>query len=153
MDFVDNIINPTTGTIVGRAIVQNENGILTPGMFGEMRLYGRDPFDAMLVPNTAIQFDQERQFVWVVEDGKAQMRFLTLGRLVDSDRIIEDGLSPDAQLIVSGFMNLQPGAPVIDKTSMRDSSSESGNGRDGKPSEDDKDGPGAVSAASSREGR
>lgn len=121
MDFVDNEIDASTGTIVGRALVPNPDGILTPGMFGEMRLYGRDPFEAILVPDAAIQFDQARQFVWVVDgEGKSAMRFVTLGRLVDDNmRIIDEGLDPDTRVITAGFTNLRPGTPVVNKAAMQ----------------------------------
>ncbi|MCQ8184489.1 efflux RND transporter periplasmic adaptor subunit [Parvularcula maris] len=117
MDFVDNEIDASTGTIVGRAIVRNEESILTPGMFGEMRLYGRDPFEAMVIPDRAVQFDQDKQFVWVIgEDGNSAMRFVELGRLLgDNMRIIDGGLEADADVIVGGFTNLRPGTPVVSK--------------------------------------
>jgi RND family efflux transporter MFP subunit len=113
MDFVDNEIDAGTGTILGRALVPNDDGVLVPGMFGEMRLYGRDPFEAMVVPDMAIQFDQARQFVWVVQEGQSAMRFVEPGRLLDDNmRIIEAGLEPDADVIIGGFTNLRPGMPV-----------------------------------------
>ncbi len=114
MNFVDNAINPTTATIEAQAVVPNPDGFLTPGMFGRLRLYGRDPFEAMLIPDAAIQFDQSRRFVWVVGAGDvAEMRPVELGRLVeDGMRIVENGLSRDDRLIVSGFAMLRPGAPV-----------------------------------------
>lgn len=114
MNFVDNAINPTTATIEAQAVVPNPDGFLTPGMFGRLRLYGRDPFEAMLIPDTAVQFDQSRRFVWVVGDGNiAEMRPVSLGRLVnDGMRIVDEGLTPEDRLIVSGFAMLRPGAPV-----------------------------------------
>lgn len=114
MNFVDNAINPTTGTIEGQAIVDNPDNFLTPGMFGRMRLFGRDPFEATLIPDRVVQFDQSRQFVWVVgDDDTAQMRPVELGRLVEDDmRIVEEGLAAEDQVIMSGFASLRPGAPV-----------------------------------------
>ncbi len=114
MDFVDNTIDASTATIQGRAVVENKDGFLTPGMFGHLRLYGRDPFEAVLIPDTAIQFDQSRQFVWVVGDGNvAEMRPVTLGRLVeDQMRIVEEGLTPGEMIVVSNFLAIQPGAPL-----------------------------------------
>lgn len=132
MDFVDNEIDSRTGTIVGRALVPNDAGILTPGMFGEARLYGRDPFDAMVVPDTIVQFDQARQFVWVIgEEGTATMRFVRLGRLLDDDmRIVDEGLILEDRLIVSGFTNLRPGMPVVDAATL----GEKGQASEDKPS-------------------
>jgi len=114
MDFVDNEIDQSTGSITGRAVVENDDGFLTPGMFGRMRLYGRDPYEAILVPDAAVQFDQSRQFVWVVDgEGKAAMRFVRLGRVLeDGMRIVEEGLSSDDRVIVGGVMGVRPGAPV-----------------------------------------
>lgn len=114
MDFVDNAIDASTATIQGRAIVDNADGFLTPGMFGHLRLYGRDPFEAVLIPDTAVQFDQSRQFVWVVgENNQAEMRPVTLGRLVENDmRIVENGLAPDDRIVTSNFLALRPGAPL-----------------------------------------
>ena len=111
MNFVDNAIDESTGTIQGRAIVENDDGLLVPGMFGDLRLYGRDPFEAILIPDTAVQFDQSRQFVWVATpDDTAEMRPIALGRLVeDSMRIVEDGLGPEDRVIVSRFLALRPG--------------------------------------------
>ncbi|MEM8771484.1 MAG: efflux RND transporter periplasmic adaptor subunit [Pseudomonadota bacterium] len=114
MNFVDNAINPSTGTIQAQAVVDNPDAFLTPGMFGRLRLFGRDPFEAMLIPDTAVQFDQSEQFVWVVgEENKAQRRPIVLGRLIeDGMRIVEDGLRPDDRIITSGFAMIRPGAPV-----------------------------------------
>jgi len=114
MNFVDNALDESTGTIQGRAIVENDDGLLVPGMFGDLRLYGRDPFEAILIPDTAVQFDQSRQFVWVAtSDDTAEMRPVTLGRLVeDSLRIVEDGLSAEDRVIVSRFLALRPGMPL-----------------------------------------
>lgn len=122
MNFVDNTIDASTATIQGRAIVDNADGFLTPGMFGHMRLYGRDPFDALLIPDQAIQFDQSRQFVWVVnENNQAEMRPVVLGRLVaDQMRIIESGLGPEDRLVVGNFLAMRPGLPLTPLPAGRD---------------------------------
>lgn len=114
MSFVDNAISTTTGTIEAQAVVANEDGFLTPGMFGRMRLYGRDPFVATLIPDKLVQFDQNQQFVWLVgEENKAERRTIALGRLIDDGmRIVDDGLSEGDRVIASGFGALRPGAPV-----------------------------------------
>lgn len=114
MNFVDNSLSATTGTIEAQAVVENPDGFLTPGMFGRMRLFGRDPYVATLIPDTAVQFDQSRQFVWVVgPQSTAQMRPVTLGRVIDGGmRIVDQGLKPDDRVIVSGFALLRPEAPV-----------------------------------------
>ena len=114
INFIDNSLSATTGTIQAQAVVENKDGFLTPGMFGRLRLYGRDPFDATLIPDAAIQFDQSRQFVWIVDaENKAAMRPVTLGRAIDGNmRIIEAGLAPEDRVITSGFAMLRPALPV-----------------------------------------
>ena len=67
MDFVDNVVNPKTGTIRGRAILDNKDGLLTPGFFGRLRLYGGDA-DALLIPDSAIASDQASKIVFTVAD-------------------------------------------------------------------------------------
>lgn len=121
MDFVDNEINANTGTIVGRALIENPDGFLAPGMFGELRLYGRDPFEATMIPDSAIQFDQSREFVWVRdENGLAAIRPIKTGRLIeDNMRIIESGLAPDDTFVAAGFSILRPGMPIVDKSTMQ----------------------------------
>lgn len=115
MDFVDNAIDAGTGTIKGRAVIDNKDGILTPGMFGRLRLYAHDPYQALLVPDAVIQFDQSRQFVWVVgADGTAQMKPVKPGRLIDGAmRIIDEGLSQNDRVIASHFSSIKPGTPVV----------------------------------------
>lgn len=114
VNFIDNSLSATTGTIEAQAVVDNPDGFLTPGMFGRLRLYARDPFGATMIPDAAIQFDQSRQFVWVVgPENKATMRPLTLGRVIDDNmRIVEAGLTPGDKVITSGFAILRPDAPV-----------------------------------------
>lgn len=118
MSFVDNELNQSTGTILARAIVKNPDGFLTPGMFGRMRLYGRDPFTATLIPDAAVQFDQSRQFVWVVgTENKAEMRTVKLGRLVENDmRIVEDGVKTSDQIVVGNLLAMRPGLPLAPQT-------------------------------------
>lgn len=114
VNFIDNSLSETTATIEAQAVVENKDGFLTPGMFGRLRLYGRDPYEATLIPDAAVQFDQSRQFVWVVgPENKAQMRPVTLGRVIDDNmRIVEAGLAADDRIITSGFAMLRPEAPV-----------------------------------------
>lgn len=117
MDFVDNEIDRGTGTIVGRALLSNESGLLAPGMFGLARLVGSGPYEAFLIPDTAIGTDQARKFVMVVNgEGKAERRFVKLGPLRDSGlRIIKEGLSENDQVIINGLQRARPGTPVKTK--------------------------------------
>ena len=67
MDFVDNVIDRSTGTIRGRAVFANPNGVFTPGMFARVRVPGSPPYEALLVPDAAIGTEQARKFVLVVD--------------------------------------------------------------------------------------
>ena len=80
MDFVDNVIDRSSGTIRGRAVFANPNGVLTPGMFGRMRVPGSPPYQALLVPDAAIGTEQVRKFVLVVDaDERRAQKYVTLG--------------------------------------------------------------------------
>jgi RND family efflux transporter MFP subunit len=113
MDFVDNRLDPQTGTLRARAVIDNSNGLLTPGLFVRVQLKGRGPYPALLIPDEAIGTDQSKRFVMVVDkEGLAQRRFITTGRLYDGLRAVEDGLKPEDRVIVSGLMRVRPGMPV-----------------------------------------
>ncbi|MEL7482042.1 MAG: efflux RND transporter periplasmic adaptor subunit [Pseudomonadota bacterium] len=112
MSFLDNAIDPTTSTIRATAIVDNPDGFLTPGLFGRLQLFEQET-DAIVVPDAAVQFDQSRRFVWVVQDGKAQQQTIELGRdLGEGRRQIATGLDGGEQVIVGNLFMLRPGVPV-----------------------------------------
>jgi RND family efflux transporter MFP subunit len=113
MDFVDNVIDRASGTIRGRAVFKNPDGLFTPGMFGRVRVPGSPPYQALLVPDSAIATEQARKFV-LVADGEdvARQRFVTLGQVTDGMRVIKDGLNPDDRVIVSGLMRARAGQKV-----------------------------------------
>ena len=114
MAFLDNAIDRGTATITARAQVDNADGFLVPGMFGQLRLYGRGPFEALLIPEKLVQYDQSRPFVWVLDsEDKARKRFLTPGRAVDDGMIIvDDGIGTADRLVASNVMAMRPGAKV-----------------------------------------
>lgn len=113
MDFVDNRLDPQTATMGGRAILENPNGVLTPGLFARVRLKGRGPFSATLIPDEAIGTDQAQKFVLVVgPDGTAERRIVKPGRLHDGLRIIEQGLKAEDRVIVKGLQRARLGAKV-----------------------------------------
>jgi RND family efflux transporter MFP subunit len=114
LDFVDNVIDRSSGTIRGRAVFPNPNGIFTPGMFGRVRVPGSPPYQALLVPDTAIGTEQVRKFVLVVgPDNTAQQKFVTLGALTDDSlRVIKSGLDRNDRVIVNGLMRTRPGQKV-----------------------------------------
>jgi RND family efflux transporter MFP subunit len=113
MDFVDNRLDPETGTLRARALIENSDGLLTPGLFVRVQLKGRGPYSALLIPDEAIGTDQSERFVMVVDqEGLAQRRFVTPGRLYEGLRAVEKGLTPEDRVIVSGLMRVRPGMPV-----------------------------------------
>ena len=95
MDFVDNVVNAKTGTIRGRAIFDNKDGLLTPGFFGRLRLFGGE-HDALLLPDSAIASDQSSKIVFTVaDDGTVGIKRVELGPIVDGLRVIRSGLTAD----------------------------------------------------------
>jgi RND family efflux transporter MFP subunit len=113
MDFVDNTIDRSTGTIRGRAVFDNKNELFVPGMFGRVQIPAAPPADALLVPDVAIGSDQARKFVFVVEqDNSAKQTYVTLGPIFDGKRVIRDGLTADSRVVVDGLMRVRPGIKV-----------------------------------------
>ncbi len=102
MDFVDNVVNPKTGTIRGRAIFDNKDGFLTPGFFGRLRLYGGE-HDAFLIPDSVIASDQASKIVFTVaDDGTVGTKQVELGPIVDGLRVVRSGLAPTDRIVIDG---------------------------------------------------
>src|SRR5262249_29635576 len=114
MDFVDNAISQTSGTIRGRAVFPNPNGLFTPGMFGRVQVPGSPPYEALLVPDVAIGTEQTRKFVMVVDgENVARQRYVTLGQSVGKLRVVKgEELKEDDNVIVDGLMRARPGTKV-----------------------------------------
>ncbi|WP_156256259.1 efflux RND transporter periplasmic adaptor subunit [Sandarakinorhabdus oryzae] len=114
MNFVDNRIDPTTGTMRGRAVFRNSDGLFLPGMFGRLQLLGSGRYRALLVPEAAILSDQSNKIVLVVgKDNVVQPRPVTLGALQpDNMRVIRSGIGPADQVIVGGIVRARPGSKV-----------------------------------------
>lgn len=113
MDFVDNVIDRSTGTIRGRAVFDNPNDIFTPGMFGRLRVPASPSYQALLVPDAAIASEQSRKYVLTVDDkGVARPKYLTLGPLVGDLRVVKGGIGPDDDVIVNGIARVRPGQTV-----------------------------------------
>ena len=113
IDFVDNVIDRSSGTIRGRATMPNQDGLFTPGMFGRIQVPGSKPYEALLVPDLAIGSEQVRKFVYVVgDDNVPKQKYVELGQLVDGKRVIKSGLSPDDKIVVNGLMRIRPGQKV-----------------------------------------
>ena len=114
MDFVDNVIDRSSGTIRGRAQFANREGLFTPGMFARVRVPGSPPYEALLVPDHAIGTDQGRKFVLLVKaDNTVETKYVTLGHVIEGNmRVIKEGASPDDQVIVNGLMRARAGQKV-----------------------------------------
>ncbi len=113
MAFLDNNIDPDSGTIRAKAVVANPSRFLTPGMYGRARLLGSGTYRAMLVPDEAIVADQSRKIAYVLtRDGKAAQRPVETGPLVEGLRVVRAGLAPTDLVLIDGLARIQPGAPV-----------------------------------------
>jgi RND family efflux transporter MFP subunit len=115
MDFVDNVVDAGTGTISGRALVSNTEQVIFPGLFGRARLIGRNGYQALLLPESAIQTDQNRSFVYVINaDNQATRSYVELGEILDNKLIpIRSGLSISDRVVISGIQRIRaPQQPV-----------------------------------------
>jgi RND family efflux transporter MFP subunit len=114
MDFVDNVIDRSTGTIRGRAVFDNPNGVFTPGMFARIRVPASPPYEALLVPESAIGTEQARKFVLTVNgENTVVPKYVTPGQVTpDGLLVIKDGLGPDDRMIVNGLLRARPGQKV-----------------------------------------
>jgi multidrug efflux system membrane fusion protein len=112
MDFVDNALNLKTGTIRGRAVFENKDGLLTPGFFGRLRLFGGE-HDALLVPDAAVASDQSRKIVFTVaDDGTVGTKLVELGPIVNGLRVIRSGLAPTDRIVIDGLQRARSGQKV-----------------------------------------
>jgi len=113
IDFVDNEVNPATGTIRARAVFANPDKLMSPGFFARIRIPGAGEYDAVLVRDGAISSDQGRLFVLSVDaNNKTVYRPVKTGPIIDGLRVVREGLGPDDRVIVSGLMSARPGVPV-----------------------------------------
>lgn len=111
MDFIDNALDYSTGTIRGRAIFGNEDFLLTPGMFARIRIPGSGSYEAILIPDSAIGFDQSDQYVYVQDaEGQLSRRSVTVGPLSAGLRVIRKGLEPTDRVVVGNLQKIMPGA-------------------------------------------
>jgi multidrug efflux system membrane fusion protein len=113
VDFVDNQLNPQTGTIRARAVFSNKDRIFTPGLFARMKLVGSGRYHAMLVQDRAVGTDQDKKFVLVLKpDTTVQYRSIQLGRLVDGLRVVTSGLKTGDRVVINGLQRARPGMKV-----------------------------------------
>jgi multidrug efflux system membrane fusion protein len=110
VDFVDNQLNPETGTIRTRAIFSNKDRLFTPGLFARLKLAGSGRYAATLVLDRAIGTDQDKKFVLVVKpDSTVDYRPVQIGRLVDGMRVVLSGLEPGERIVINGLQRVRPG--------------------------------------------
>jgi RND family efflux transporter MFP subunit len=113
MVFVDNELDPTTGTIRGRAKLDNHDRVFTPGLFARVKLMGSNQYNALLINDSAVGTDQTVRYVLVVgADNKVQYRPVKLGPIIDGLRVVTDGLTVGETIVVSGLQRVRPGSPV-----------------------------------------
>ena len=113
MDFIDNAISQTSGTIRGRAVFDNPDALFTPGMFGRIQVPASEPYEALLVPDVAVGTEQTRKFVMVVDgENVARQKYVTLGPTREGLRIIKSGLARDDRIIVDGLMRARNGTKM-----------------------------------------
>lgn len=118
VDFTDNQLTASTGTIRMRALLDNDQRLYTPGLFARVQLPGRADFPALLVNDKAVLTDQDRKFVWVIDaQNKAQRRDIQPGQMADGLRIVQRGLTSGDRVIVDGVQKVfMPGMAVNAKT-------------------------------------
>src|SRR5918996_2838616 len=113
LDFIDNRLDPNTGTMTGRAIFPNTDLALIPGLFARTRLPGSSRYEALLIPDEAIGSDQTQRFVLVVNDhNTVEYRQVEPGPRIAGLRVIRQGLKPQEWVIVNGVQRVRPGAKV-----------------------------------------
>lgn len=124
LDFVENRLDPGTGTIRGRARFPNPDGVLIPGLFGTVRIPGSARYQAILVPDSAIGADLARRFVMVVGEGDVvQPRDVLPGPMANGLRVIREGLRGDERIVSRGLQRLRPGTrvrPSFEETVVRE---------------------------------
>ena len=113
MDFVDNRLDVSTGTLRSRAVIPNKDLSILPGQFGRVRLIGSAPYEALLIPDVAIATDQTRKIVFVVkDDDTVEARSVVLGPLDEGLRVVREGLKAEDRVIVDGIQRARVGAKV-----------------------------------------
>jgi len=117
VDFIDNQVDPRTGTIRARAVLPNPDRVFTPGLFARVQLQGSGQFKALLIDDKAVLTDQDRKYVYVLGPHNAAVRKdVVLGRMIDGLRVVESGLTPKDKVIVHGVQKVFfPGMPVAPK--------------------------------------
>jgi multidrug efflux system membrane fusion protein len=140
LEFIDNRVDPGTGSVRMRALLDNKDGLLAAGRFARISIGGGDhKQDVVLISDRAVGTDQDRKFVYVVSgtdnNFKADYRSVKLGPIVDGMRVVRSGLKPGEQIVVNGLQRVRPGAPVAPSVVPMEASLR--NVKDGAPKEGD----------------
>lgn len=113
LTFIDNQVDKNSGTIRARATLANPNNFIAPGSFGRIRMPASKPFEALLVPDSAVVTDQNRKLVMTVSaDGTVVPKPVVPGPLVDNLRAIRSGITAEDQVVINGLMRSRPGSKV-----------------------------------------
>jgi RND family efflux transporter MFP subunit len=113
LDFVDNRLDAASGTIRVRAVFENKDRFLTPGLFGRVTVGASDPYRGILLPDEAIGSDQDRRVVYVLgENNVVNLKPIRIGPRIDGYRVIRDGLIGNETVVVNGLVRVRPGAPI-----------------------------------------
>lgn len=113
MDFVDNRIDPTTGTMRARGVFSNADESLSPGFFARIRIPGSGKYPALLLPDRCLGSDQAQKFVYVVNaEKKVEFRPVKIGPMIDGLRVVKEGVKPGELVIVEGLVRVRPGIVV-----------------------------------------
>jgi RND family efflux transporter MFP subunit len=113
LDFVDNRLDAASGTIRVRAVFENKDRFLTPGLFGRVTVGASDPYRGILLPDEAIGSDQDRRVVYVLgENNVVNLKPIRIGPRIDGYRVIRDGLTGNETVVVNGLVRVRPGTPI-----------------------------------------
>jgi len=120
MVFVDNALDPATGTIRVRGLLDNSQRLFTPGLFARVRIVGSARYNALLINDSAVGTDQNVRFVFAVgQDNKVQYRAVKLGPVFDGMRVVREGLAPGESVVVNGLQRVRPGIEITpDRVAM-----------------------------------
>jgi multidrug efflux system membrane fusion protein len=113
VDFIDNQVDTSTGTIQMRCVLPNPDGNLTPGLYARLRIQASEQYKALLVPDTAVNSDQNSRYLLVLgKDNVIELRRVELGKLFGSLRAIQKGISAEDMVVITGLQQLRPGTKV-----------------------------------------
>jgi multidrug efflux system membrane fusion protein len=123
VDFIDNQVDATTGTIRARAALANPDGRYTPGLFARVRLIGGEDHDSVLIEDRAVGTDLSKKFVLTLtKDNRIEYRLVELGPEINGLRVVTQGLAPNELIVVNGLQHVRPGQMVAaTRVAMSDS--------------------------------